>query len=286
MLTSPIADKTAAVPELARRRPLTVFFAVVFGMGIPILSVPALAAHDVLPGGELPVPLFALAVTLLVMLPAAFWLTVLTEGTVGARDYVARIVRWRFGLHWWSLVLFAMPVGTVLAGMVLGGSLVTSDAASLYAQRLVFVLIACAVINLWEEAVWAGFVQRRLELDHGLGVAAALTGLGFAGIHVPLFLVGDLTVRGIVVDLVALLGFAVVFRLAAALIQVGTGGSILAVGLFHSVFNDSNNPGGLPDQMLSGVNQNYAAVLALTVLAGALTIHALVRERRFTPQSR
>lgn len=286
MLTSPTADPVAALPELARRRPLTVFFAVVFGLGIPILSVPVLAAHDVLPGGELPMPLFALAVTLLVMLPAAFWLTVLTEGRMGVRTYVARIVRWRFGLLWWSVVLFAMPAGTLLAGLALGGSLVLSGAATLYVERLVPVLISCAVINLWEEAVWAGFVQRRLERDHRVGVAAVLTGVGFAGIHVPLFLVGDLTAIGIVVDLVVLLGFAVVFRLAAALIQVGTGGSVLAVGLFHSVFNDSNNPGGLPDQVLSGVNQNHAAVLALTVLAGALACHALIRDRRSTPRAR
>jgi uncharacterized protein len=43
------------------------------------------------------------------------------------------VFRWRFGIGWWLVVLFGLPVIALLLG------------------------VAVVVINLWEETVWAGF---------------------------------------------------------------------------------------------------------------------------------
>src|SRR4028119_300969 len=52
------------------RRPITALLLLVIPAGWAILGVPALAAHGVIPGGDLPVGGFALAPTGLVMPPA------------------------------------------------------------------------------------------------------------------------------------------------------------------------------------------------------------------------
>lgn len=41
------------------------------------------------------------------------------------------------------------------------------------------------LINIWEEATWAGFFQTHLERRHNFFLAAALTGLPFTAVHMP-----------------------------------------------------------------------------------------------------
>ena len=96
------------------RRPLTAFLALLFGVGWPLASVPALTAHGVLPGGPLPQEPFALGTTLLVMLPAALWVTAVADGPGAVRALLRRAVRWRFGAGWWVAVLLALPVLTLV----------------------------------------------------------------------------------------------------------------------------------------------------------------------------
>jgi uncharacterized protein len=58
-------------------------------------------------------------------------------------------------------------------------------------KQLGTIALAVAVINLWEETVWAGFFQTRLEARFNFIVAAVLTALPFAGVHIPLLLLND-----------------------------------------------------------------------------------------------
>ena len=94
---------------LTLRHPLTVFLALVLVPGWAVLSVPVLASRGVLPGGRLPVEPFALAVTLLVMLPAALRVTWVVDGRRGVRDLLARSARWRIAARWWGAALLALP---------------------------------------------------------------------------------------------------------------------------------------------------------------------------------
>jgi membrane protease YdiL (CAAX protease family) len=122
--------------------------------------------------------------------------------------------------------------------------------------------------------VWAGFVQTTLERRHGLAVAAVLTAVPFAAIHVPLQLIGDVTASSVLVSVLALFGFAVVMRLGVGLVLRGTAASVLAAGVFHASFNASANEDGLVDRLLDDawVSTDILAPLATMLLVGVLAM--------------
>jgi uncharacterized protein len=69
------------------------------------------------------------------------------------------------------------------------------------------------VINLWEETVWAGFSETRLENRFNIFIAGVLTAVPSAGVHMPLLLIGDHTsalsiLKGIGLKGIALKGIA------------------------------------------------------------------------------
>jgi hypothetical protein len=65
------------------RRPLTAFVVLALGLCWLVLMVPVLAFHGVIPGADLPIELFALGATLVVLLPLALWVTAVTDGRPG-----------------------------------------------------------------------------------------------------------------------------------------------------------------------------------------------------------
>jgi membrane protease YdiL (CAAX protease family) len=265
------ADGLAGVRGWAVRKPLTAFLVLVFGIGWPILAVAVLASHHVIPGAGLPVEVFALAVTLLVMLPAALWVTAVTEGRAGVRALLGRAFRWRFNLGWWAVVLLGLPVTALLLGLVFGGSLHTTGAGTVLVKQLLSILLAVAVINLWEETVWAGFFQTRLEGRFSLVVAALLTAVPFAGVHMPLLLIGDdVTAWSVVKGIGGLLILGVVVRLLIGLVMRAAADSVLAVGFLHQLFDASNNQGGIVDSFLNGADEGVMALVATVLLTAAV----------------
>lgn len=252
------------------QHPLGAFAAIVFPLGWAILGVPALTYHGVLPGGELPVQFFALALTVLVMLPTAAWVVSVTEGRRGVRALFARTFRWRFPLGWWAFVLLGMPVASLAVGVALGRSLDTSDLGSvLVTGMLTGFLLPLVLVNLWEETVWAGFVQTRLEARHGLLGGALLTAVGFAGIHIPMIFATDLSASTLLESFGFLVVAAVVFRLTAGVVMRGTAGSVLAVVVLHATWNASSGEDGVVDELLSGGQPVLIAVLALALITAA-----------------
>ncbi len=255
------------------RRPLTAFLVLLFGVGWPLMSVPALTAHGVLPGGPLPQEPFALGTTLLVMLPAALWVTAVADGPGAVRALLRRAVRWRFGAGWWAAVLLALPVLTLAVGVVAGAGLQTGDLLATLGWGAFSVLTAVLLVHLWEETVWAGFFQGRLEQRHGFLPAAALTAVPFAAVHLPLSLTGDLSPGRIVLAFGGLLVLGVLMRLLVGATVRGAAGSLLAAGLVHATFNAANNEGNLVDDLLGGGEPSlYAAIAAVLFIGGALLV--------------
>jgi uncharacterized protein len=253
------------------RHPLVAFLVLVFGLGWPLLSIPALTAHGVLPGGALPEEPFTLALTLLVMLPAALWVTAVTEGRTGVRALLRRAVQWRFGPGWWAAALLGLPLLTLAVGVAAGRGLQTGDLLATLGSGAVSVVTSLLLVHLWEETVWAGFFQGRLEQRHGLLGAAALTALPFAAIHLPLQFTGDLAAGPLALTIGALLVFGVLVRLLVGVTVRGAAGSLLAAGVVHATFNASNNAGGLVDDLLGGGQPTlFAIAAAVLVTAGAL----------------
>jgi membrane protease YdiL (CAAX protease family) len=256
------------VRALTARRPLTVFLALVFVVGWPILALPGLAHNGLIPGGDLPGEPFALASTLLVLLPAALWVTAVTDGRGGVRALLRRTVQWRFGLGWYAVILLGLPVIATALGLLLGGSLRDVDwPAVLLDYTLVQLLVPVLVINLWEETAWAGFLQTRLERRHGLVLAAVLTAVPFALLHVPLLFAAD---EPVLAAAGALLLVAVFHRLLFGLVLRGTAGSVLAVGLLHATFNATNNE--LLSKLLAGVDTNWLTPAGTVVLAALVAV--------------
>ena len=264
------------------RGPVTAFLLVALPLGWAVLGVPALAYHGLLPGGQLRGEFFALALTVLVMLPAAVWVVSVAEGRAGVRRLFARTFRWRFGLGWWVAVLLAVPVGTVVLGLLSGRSLQTSDLPSVLLSGTLAALLPLFLVNLWEETVWAGFVQVHLERRHGLVTAAALTGVAFAAIHVPLSFAEEFTASSVLAELGFVLAVALLFRLLAGIVLRGTAGSVLAVAVLHAVWNASNSEDSIVDDLLSGGQPVLFAVLAVALLTAVTA--PLVRGRGTSEQ--
>jgi CAAX protease family protein len=255
------------------RRPLTGFLVIVLGLSWLLFAIPVLAFHGVIPGADLPVEVFALASTLLILLPMALWVTSITDGRAGVRALFARVFRWRFGIGWWLVVLFGLPVIALLLGLIFGGSLQTAHLGPVLIKQLGSIVLAVVVINLWEETVWAGFFQTRLEARFNFVVAAVLTAVPFAGVHVPLLLLEDqVSALSILIGLAGLLILGVVVRLLMGVTMRGAADSVLAVGVLHQIFDASNNNGALVDSLLDGIdagNMTQLAAVVLTVLVAA-----------------
>ncbi|WP_138758026.1 CPBP family intramembrane glutamic endopeptidase [Modestobacter altitudinis] len=259
------------------RRPLTAFLVLVFGLGWPLVSVPALADHGVLPGGEVPEEPFTLALTLLVMLPAALWVTAVADGRPAVRVLLRRALRWRFSPGWWAAVVLALPLLTLGLGVLGGRSLDTGDLAGALAGAVVSIITAVVLVHLWEETVWAGFFQGRLEPRYGYLPAAAMTAVPFAAIHLPLQFIGDSSAGELLTAVGALLVFGLVMRLMVGVTVHGAAGSLLAAGVVHAVFNASNNSGDLADELLSGGQPTGFAVAAAALFTAAA--YATLRAR-------
>jgi len=246
---------------------------IVLGLSWLLFAIPVLAFHGVIPGADLPVEVFALASTLLILLPMALWVTSITDGRAGVRALFVRVFRWRFGIGWWLVVLFGLPVIALLLGLIFGGSLQTAHLGPVLIKQLGSIVLAVVVINLWEETVWAGFFQTRLEARFNFVVAAVLTAVPFAGVHVPLLLLEDqVSALSILIGLAGLLILGVVVRLLMGVTMRGAADSVLAVGVLHQIFDASNNNGALVDSLLDGIdagNMTQLAAVVLTVLVAA-----------------
>jgi uncharacterized protein len=263
------------------RRPVTGFLVIVLGLSWLLFCIPVLAFYGTMPGANVPVEVFALASTLLIMLPAALWVTSITDGRAGVRALFARVFRWRFGVGWWLVVLFGLPVIALLLGLIFGGSLHTAGLGLVLIKQLGSIVLAVVVINLWEETVWAGFFQTRLEARFNFVVAAVLTALPFAGVHVPLLLLNEqVSALSILMGIAGLLILGIVVRLLMGVMMRAALDSVLAVGILHQIFDASNNNGALVDSLLDGADAGNMTQLAAVMLTVLIAAWLLWRRRR------
>jgi membrane protease YdiL (CAAX protease family) len=168
-------------------------------------------------------------------------------------------------------VLLGLPVISLLLGSIFGGSLHTTNGGKVLLQQLLSIVLAVAVINLWEETVWAGFFQTRLEARFPFVVAALLTAVPFAGVHMPLLLIGDqITTWSVLKGIGGLLILGVVVRLLIGVVMRAAADSVLAVGVLHQLFDASNNQGGIVDSFLDGADEGVMALVATVLLTAAV----------------
>ncbi|MGX5357488.1 CPBP family intramembrane glutamic endopeptidase [Kocuria sp. KH4] len=250
-----------------RRRPVTVFLLLALGLGWAALTVPVLTGAPVEP--------FLLVMTFVALLGSALLVTRLADGPGAVRRLLGRAFAWRFGAARWAVVLLGMPVLTLALAAVTGTLRSPPSGWAAEAGWYLFstLVYGALVLNLWEETAWGGFLQSRLTARHGLLVAALLTGLPFAGIHLPLYLAGGWsgeTAR----DLGLLLLLVPVYRYLLGMHLLDTGGSVLAIGVQHASWNAAASLGAV-----EGEWQVMVAAVLLTVLV-ALERHVRGRDTR------
>ncbi|HYP44975.1 MAG TPA: CPBP family intramembrane glutamic endopeptidase [Propionibacteriaceae bacterium] len=115
------------------------------------------------------------------------------DGRPGVLRLARRRFRWRIGARWWLIVIAGLPTLTMALALLLGDHLTPVDVVPFAITQTLGFLVNLLLINLWEETAWASFVQTRLERRHSLPIAATLTAIPFALIHMPLHFIGGFT---------------------------------------------------------------------------------------------
>ena len=212
-------------------------------------------------------------VLVLVLLITTITVTRMVEGPAGVRMLRARVTRWRVAWRWWLVAVAAVPAVTVALAAALGDSVVAPSSSALV-DEVVAAVVALLLINVAEETSWAGFLQTRLERAHGLLVAAVLTAVPFALVHIPIRVVAREidSPADVLPQFAVLLVLCIIIRVLLGGVMGGAGNSLLVVAATHTSFNRSNNVDGIAADLLVGQARPLAALGAAIVVAALILI--------------
>jgi membrane protease YdiL (CAAX protease family) len=236
-----------------------VFLLMAFGIGWPLLVVPAVTG--------LPFEPFLLGLVFLALLGSSLLVSRWADGPGAVRRLLSRTLLWRFGIGRWAVIVLGVPVLTLLLAAATG----TLEAAgrSWFAAvgwYLFDILVFGAlVLNLWEETAWGGFAQTRLMARHGLLVGSLLTAPLFAAIHIPLQFGNGWTWSQVLVGLAVLFGVAPFYRYLLGMHLLDTRGSILAIAVQHASWNTAGR--------LDEVRGEWQAIAAVGLLTALVALH-------------
>ncbi len=186
-------------------------------------------------------------------------------GGRGVGQLLGQVTRWRFGLGWYALAIFLMPLVWLMAlliGRLFGGPNPV--------VRLDF-LIPVAAIG--EEFGWRGYALPRLQGRLGGLPAALLIGVVWAAWHLPYYAYPSIHPLPLGIDF-TLFALAIISEsVLATWIYNSTGGSVLATMIYHhSIHVASIVPvvPGLLGTIILTLVQIAAAVVAIITSGSAL----------------
>jgi uncharacterized protein len=221
-------------------------------------------------GVEVPLEVFLSGATVLGGLLPVVVITRLVDGPEGLDAFRRRLLPARASIGWYALALLAVPLLALVLAMIIYGPPNVTAATMLSALvngLLLQAVLGFLAVNLWEEATWMGFVQARLQAQHGAWLAAVVTAVLFALQHLPLFVENGLVNAAGLVFLAAFIVIAIPFRALTAWMYNRTG-SLFLVGLLHAI-GDATTNGSFADGFLPRLYDN-ADVGFLHMLALAL----------------
>ena len=236
-------------------RPLARFVAAALPVGWVLLGLPLVV--------DVPIEPFVLGTLLLGLVTPAVLLT-RRDPNASVRELVRDTIR--LPRPRWLLLpgAMAIPVSTYAVGAALGRS-VELDGGFVLSLALANVLSSVLIVNLWEEMVWAGFVQRRLTARWGFLAGALATALLFTGIHLPLSLYHAHGVGDVSYNILVMVVSGVGMRLLIGAFDTWGHRSILVLGVIHATFNASSELVGPGSDWI-----RYLVTLALGLLAWML----------------
>lgn len=200
---------------------------------------------------------------------AAFLTTAWVSGRTGVKDLLARLGRWRFPLRWWAVTLspLAFLAVALLVQAAIGDLPKLADFGRYTGLPTVGVLgvaILAVVLNgFGEETGWRGYAVPTLVSRFGPLGAALVIAPVWALWHLPYFFLLDSYQS---FNLFTIIGFLVGLAFGSVVLTwlyLGTGGSILAVAIWHGLFNMATATDGATNIIASAVS---ALVIALGIV--------------------
>jgi membrane protease YdiL (CAAX protease family) len=284
-------NSSSSLRRLVARHPVAAFLvmAFVFGWGgmLPLL-LSENGPVTVVPI-ELPWMPFTAVLSMLGLALPAFLVTAATDGKVGVRDLVGRILRWRVGAHWYLLALFGLLLATLVGAIPFFGLGPIEELAQRW--ELLFtlylwgglwgILVPFLLINLWEETGWTGFMQHTLQERRGPLLASVIVAPFFALIHMPAYFVsgwlgGDDPSLGefpsVLFQMVITAVFAIFLRIVIMWLYNGSGRSVLIVALFHSAFNATSGSENVTPILIPGSAASLIPIAVVAVIAVLLVV--------------
>ena len=222
--------------SLIKHHPVAAFLLIVLLLSWTGQILSLLLLGDILPG---------ILAELVILLGTAILVTGVADGRPAVRELFRRTFRWRVAPAWYAAALLGLPALTALIAAATGTF--HPPAAGwglLLGNYLLNTLIIGALLgNIWEELAWTGVVQHRIMDRRGPVIAALLTAIPFALIHLP-FAFAERGFSGtpwsdVAISWLVLFLFAPFFRLLMGIAYLGTGYSLFIVGLLHASFNAS-----------------------------------------------
>jgi membrane protease YdiL (CAAX protease family) len=191
---------------------------------------------------------------------SASLLTLAWEGWHGLGDLFKRLLRWRFGIHWYALVLIGLPVFGWLITRLTG----SSPLKDVSTPALLFTLLFNLLITgpLGEELGWRGYALPRLFERFSPIKASLILGLVWGTWHLPSFYVSTMVQAGLSLPLFLL--NAICLSILASWLFMNTGGSVLITVLLHYMANFCVSVLGVPIPAFT------ALMLAAVILVVAL----------------
>jgi CAAX protease family protein len=234
----------SALRRLVARHPVAAFLTMAYTVSI------AMAFLRLQTNGAMQSPSYQYLVGFLeslfsVALPA-FLVVAAIQGKDGVRDLACRSLRWRVNVRWYLIALLGIPVASLfLAGVIYGAAplnALVDKRQYLFTLILPDLLIRFVFLNTLEEIGWLGFLQARLQDEHGPWKACLLVEIPFALWHLP----GLLGYTGGQLSLALLYGGVLaIFQLCGRFVIMwlynNTHRSVLLAGLFHANFNTTIN---------------------------------------------
>jgi membrane protease YdiL (CAAX protease family) len=265
------------------RHPVPTFLVMVFAFTYLTAVVPFLTQRAILPFGVTlwdPLPaLFCCA--------AAFLVVAATHGRAGVRDLARRSLRWHVGPQWYFVALLGLPIATVLCASALFGlaplNALVGKWPLLFTLVVPMLLFRVVVLNLTEEIGWMGFLQDRLQEQHGPLKASVLVTIPFALWHLPSWMLElELTLAQLHLALAVTVLFGVshlTARVFMMWLYNNTTRSVLLVTLFHASFNTTVSPRGFGGEFIPS---GAALWIATGVIAAAAVLIVIFTRGRLS----
>jgi membrane protease YdiL (CAAX protease family) len=265
---------------LAQRHPIATLSVVGIGLAYAFSAVWGLAYYGALPGGNLAdvLGIHAQQVTAVLMMialfPTAVYVTWASRGGDGVRALFRRMLKWRVNPGWWITALVALPALTAAIALLAGDTVKPVDLPPIIVTQVLLLAQTFLLINVFEEAVWAGVFQSTLERRHNLFAVASLAAVPFALVHLPLefFMGAEVTLLGLAVAFATYFVFGVVVRSMYGTFLRATGDSILLVGLLHSMFNRTAGSDGIAAAFVDGPWRMLALPIAAVIVTAVIAI--------------